>query len=107
MIKYIIFDYSEIDKINFEEVLETSIYTIRRSSDGTKTFVKWIGDEPECISNLTSKSSVYTNEEILSILATNEWSAAPTYTPLYEPDAEIHREELIDTPTTGSNDTLI
>jgi hypothetical protein len=72
--KYIIFDLSEIDKINFEQVMETSVETLRLSVDGTKTFVKWIGDTPSSIDSLTTKSQVYNNVEILSILDTNEWT---------------------------------
>jgi hypothetical protein len=72
-INYIIFDYSEIDKIDFKQVLETSIDTIRLTHDGLKTFVKWIGDEPECISNLITKSIIYNNKEMLEILDQSEW----------------------------------
>ena len=72
-LKYVIFDYSEVDKINFDEVFETSIETLRLTEDGLKTFVKWIGDEPQCVSNLTSKSTIYNNEEILIILDNPEW----------------------------------
>jgi len=74
MINYIIFNYSEIDKIDFNQVLETSIETLRLNNDETKTFVKWIGEEPECVSKLTSKSIIYNNEEILQILNQPEWS---------------------------------
>ena len=80
-INYIIFDYSEIDKIDFEQVLETSIDTIKLSLDGTKTFVKWIGDEPSFISKLDSKSIIYNNEEILIILSQPEWN---NYVPILE-----------------------
>ena len=72
-LRYVIFDYSEVDKINFDEVFETSIETLRLTEDGLKTFVKWIGDEPQCVSNLTSKSIIYNNEEILAILDNPEW----------------------------------
>jgi hypothetical protein len=72
-LKYVIFDYSEVDKINFDEVFETSIETLRLTEDGLKTFVKWIGDEPQCVSNLTSKSIIYNNEEMLAILDNPEW----------------------------------
>lgn len=71
--KYIIFDLSEIDKINFEQVVETSVETLRLSVNGTKTFVKWIGDTPSCIDSLITKSQVYSNVEIISILDTIEW----------------------------------
>jgi hypothetical protein len=74
MINYIILDYSEIDKINFDEILITSIDTLRLNNDGTKTFIKWIGEEPIFVSELVSKSIIYNNEEILEILNQPEWS---------------------------------
>jgi hypothetical protein len=74
MINYIILDYSEIDKVNFDEILITSIDTLRLNNDGTKTFIKWIGEEPTFVSELVSKSIIYNNEEILIILEQPEWS---------------------------------
>ena len=41
--EYMIFNVSELSDINFNEVLETSIDTVRKSVNGTKTFVKWEG----------------------------------------------------------------
>jgi hypothetical protein len=38
--KYIIFSTSELNKVNFDEVLETGFDTVRLSVDGTQTFVK-------------------------------------------------------------------
>lgn len=98
---FIIFSVEEIDKINFNAVLETSPETLRRSIDGTKTFVKWdqapfdptpytiinaeTGEEqtiipeepglPSFINDLETKEGPYTYEEILEILGTSEWSA--------------------------------
>lgn len=72
-LNYVIFDFSEVDKINFDEISETSINTLRLSSDKSKTFVKWIGNEPLCISNLQSKSVIYNNTEIMNILSQPEW----------------------------------
>lgn len=74
-IEFIIFNVSELNKINFNEVLETSVDTVRKSSDKTKTFVKWEGDEPSFISTLTTKEGPYTYTQIVTILATNEWTA--------------------------------
>jgi hypothetical protein len=74
MINYIILDYSEIDKVNFDEILITSIDTLRLNNDGTKTFIKWIGEEPTFVSELVSKSVIYNNDEILEILNQPEWS---------------------------------
>jgi len=72
--EFMIFNVSELPNINFDEVLETSIDTVRKSVDETKTFVKWDGDMPECVSTLTTKEGPYTYEEILQILSTPEWS---------------------------------
>lgn len=73
--KYIIFNTSEIDKINFEQIKETSIDTIRKSIDETKTFVKWDTDEtPDSINSLTTGEGPYTTEEMQAILNTDLWN---------------------------------
>ena len=69
-----IFSVSQLNQINFTQVLETSIDTVRKSVDGLKTFVKWDDMMPECVSNLTTKEGPYTYDEILVILATPEWT---------------------------------
>ena len=75
---YVIFNVSEINKIEFDKVLETSAETLRKSVDETKTFVKYIGDEPYCVSTLTTKEGPYTYEEIINILSTEEWTTKRT-----------------------------
>jgi len=72
--KFMIFSVSQLDQIDFTQVLETSIDTVRKSVDGEKTFVKWDDMMPECVSNLTTKEGPYTYDEILEILATPEWT---------------------------------
>lgn len=72
--EYMIFNVSELPKIDFSQVLETSADTVRKSVDGTKTFVKWEGEEPACVTVLTTKEGPYTYEEILSILSGPEWT---------------------------------
>ena len=72
--KYIIFNVSELDKIDFNEVQETSVDTIRKSVDETLTFVKYDGDEmPPSVLSLTTKQGPYTQTEILEIISTPEW----------------------------------
>lgn len=72
-IKYIIFDGSELHLIDFSQIIETSSETLRYSIDGTKTFFKWIGNDPDFISALSSKSVIYNNEDMMNILHTDEW----------------------------------
>jgi hypothetical protein len=72
--EYIIFNVSELPLVNFNEVLETSIDTVRKSVDLTKTFVKWNGTAPSFVDNLTTKEGPYTHTEMLSVLSTSEWT---------------------------------
>ena len=72
---FLIFNVSEINKVNFNEVLETSADTLRKSVDKTKTLIKWEDpDTPEFVATLTTKEGPYTYDEILVILATPEWT---------------------------------
>lgn len=70
-----IFNTSELPQIDFTQVCETSIDTVRKSIDGTKTFVKWDGATPSSVEALTTKEGPYTYEEILNILSTPEWTS--------------------------------
>ena len=71
---FMIFNVSELSQIDFTQVLETSAETVRKSADETKTFVKWDGNEPECVSSLITKEGPYTYDEIITILSTEEWT---------------------------------
>lgn len=71
---YLIFNVSELDQINFNEVLETSAETVRRSVDGTKTFVKWNNERSQSTLNLTTAEGPYTHEEMLAILSGPDWT---------------------------------
>jgi len=72
---YVIFNVSELGVINFNEVMEDSISTVRLSVDETKTFVKFEGAMPSSVSALTTKEGPYTHDEILTILAGADWTA--------------------------------
>jgi hypothetical protein len=72
--QYAIFSVSELDKIDFTQVQETSAETVRKSVDETKTFVKWDGEMPACLNNIVSKEGPYTHAEMLEILALPSWT---------------------------------
>jgi beta-xylosidase len=74
--QYVIFNVSELDKIDFAKVLETSIDTVRKSVDGTKTFVKWESSVPSCVESLATKSEYLTYSEFLAIMNTEEWTVS-------------------------------
>ena len=72
--KYVIFATTELNKIDFNEVLETSISTVRKSVDETKTFAKWDGNTiPSSVAGLSTYQGPYTHSEIMVILNTEEW----------------------------------
>ena len=73
---YLIIQSSELDKVDFSQVLETSASTVRKSVDTTKTFIKWDGDTtPACVSNLTGTEGPYTKDQINTILSTDGWTS--------------------------------
>ena len=73
--EFMIFNVSELSQIDFNQVLETSADTVRKSVDETKTFVKWDGTTiPSSVDSLTTKEGPYTYSEIIAILATPEWT---------------------------------
>lgn len=72
---FIIFNVSEINEINFDEVLELSSQWLRKSLDGTKTLVKWDGNiTPNCVQTLTTSEGPYNYNEIDIIVSTPEWT---------------------------------
>ena len=73
--KYVIFNVTELNQIDFNQVSETGIDTVRKSLDGSLTFVKYDGDEvPSSVAGLLTKQGTYTYEEILTILSNTEWT---------------------------------
>ncbi len=72
--RFVIFNVTELSQIDFNQVFETDINTIRKSVDETKTFVKYDMPQPSSVAALTTKSVEYTYDEILQILSTSEWT---------------------------------
>jgi hypothetical protein len=70
---FAIFSLTEIEKIEFSQVLETSAETLRVSTDGTKSFIKWDGEPPEFVETLETLEGLYTYSEMLEILSGEEW----------------------------------
>lgn len=98
--KYLIIPITEISKVDFSQVYETSVDTLRKSTDGTKTFVNWdqsgynsepyeiiIAETNETqtiypqelsyplfVSTIVGAEGPYTYDEILEILNSPEWT---------------------------------
>lgn len=72
--KYVVIFYSDIGQIDFTQVMETSAETVRRSVDGTLTFVKYEGEMPSSVAALVNKSQEFTHEQFLVILSGPDWT---------------------------------
>ena len=67
---YVIIDSDEVSSVDFSQVFETSADTLRFSLDDSQTFVKFEGSVPDFLDGKTQ----YTHSEILTVLATDEWT---------------------------------
>jgi hypothetical protein len=71
---FVIFNTSEINKIDFNEVFDNNVDELRYSIDSTKTFIKFRGELPDCLNNIITKSNVLTCDEINEIMHNSEWN---------------------------------
>ena len=69
--RFVIFDVTELSSIDFNQVEETSIDTVRKSVDETQTFVKYTMPQPSSVAALTTKSQEYTYDGLTILLIIN------------------------------------
>ena len=67
--KYVIFEMTNANLIDFNLVEQTSLETLRLSLDSTKCVLKFKGETPAFLLGLQQ----YNHEEILTIMSTTEW----------------------------------
>jgi hypothetical protein len=68
---------SEINSVDFSQVMEDSQETIRKSIDEQKTFVKWEGAKiPDSINDLQTKEGPYSHSEMVKIMTSREWTSS-------------------------------
>jgi len=70
---YVIINADEVDSIDFNLILERNENFLSYSRDGSKALVKFVGDTPSFLDGKTQ----YTHSEILTVMATEEWSSNP------------------------------
>ena len=73
---YVTLELSEAGSLDFTQIEQTSIDTLRISVDGTKTIVKWITANgiPSSVEALTTKGSYMTHDEALALMSTEAWN---------------------------------
>ena len=72
--RYVIFDVEELETIDFSEVMETSLDTVRKNLDRSKAFIKFVGEMPPSVTALTTRSQEYSVEEIRAIVCEDDWT---------------------------------
>jgi hypothetical protein len=72
---YAILTVLEAEKIDFTQVKETSIETIRKSLNGLLTFVEFDCDNIAEFLESLQVIKVVTYDELISILSTSEWTS--------------------------------
>ena len=73
---YVTLDTSEADQLDFSQIEQTSIETLRLSVDGTQTIVKWLSENgvPSSVAALTTKGAYMTHDEALALMSTEAWT---------------------------------
>lgn len=73
-LRYVIFNITELDNIDFSQVLTTSAETVRINIANTQTFVKYEGEMPSSVVALSSRSIEYSHEEMKIITNGDDWT---------------------------------
>lgn len=73
---YVTLALSEANQLDFSQIEQTSIETLRISLDGKQTIVKWTTDAgiPSSVSALTTKGPYMTHDEALALMSTSAWT---------------------------------
>ena len=75
MKSFVIINSDQVSSVNFDEVMEDNANTLRYNLDGTKTFVKFIGNTPSFVTSET----IYTLSEFYEFISdyNNGWEIDP------------------------------
>ena len=77
MITYAFFHISELQKVDFDQVNETSVETLRYSLDGNFAFVNWDGSNPDFIDTMLCE--LLSESETIERLNSLEWKPKPNF----------------------------
>lgn len=84
---YVIADVSEVNNVNYSQVLQTSAQTVRKNIEQTRFVLKYDGDKPSTIQDLDnngklftySSKKYFTHSDILNIMTDAEWTGTQSY----------------------------
>tara|TARA_R100001163_G_C4994066_1_gene145581 strand:- start:300 stop:545 length:246 start_codon:yes stop_codon:yes gene_type:complete len=71
---YAIINASDVSNVDFNQILQTSVNTLKYSIDGSLILIKWITPPAFIyVDELVDPVGIYTHQQILSILKTDAW----------------------------------
>ena len=74
--RYLIIPAARVPEVRFGQVKEDGPAYLRYNNDNTKTFVKWEGDDPDCVTDIVGVGTYwgpYDRDDFMAILKTAEW----------------------------------
>tara|TARA_R110002167_G_scaffold94892_2_gene253041 strand:+ start:8768 stop:9001 length:234 start_codon:yes stop_codon:yes gene_type:complete len=69
--KWVIVNVDDITDEMISSAIQSSMGSLRKSLDSSKTILKWEGDTPSCFDGITT----YSHSEIRTELAKNTWTS--------------------------------
>ena len=74
--RYLIIPAARVPEVRFGQVKEDGPAYLRYNNDNTKTFIKWEGDDPSCVTDIVGVGTYwgpYNRDDFMAILKTAEW----------------------------------
>jgi len=84
---YVVVDISELNNVDYSQVLQTSASTVRKNIAQTKFILKYDGETPQTIIDLNSSNKLFTyfgdkyftHPQILTIISDVEWVGTQSF----------------------------
>jgi hypothetical protein len=77
---YLVITAALVADVQFQQVRETGPAFLRYNLDNTKTFVKWEGVQPDCVTDILAAHTEgsdywgpYTREDFMALLSGSDW----------------------------------
>ena len=71
--KYLIIKLTDLDKVDFSQILQTNEDTILPSKDNLYTIIKWVGEDPDFLNLLTDSIGPFTKDIIIDEMKKLNW----------------------------------
>jgi hypothetical protein len=76
--KYLIIPVTELDKVDFSQLVITSRDTLRHNNERTKAIIEWDVIDPTFLDQLNDAEGSYTEDQMGIVLSNPEWQSEET-----------------------------